>query len=244
MFNLPFNITESPRLRRVGIAALALAILLLLFTGQKLYSQGEAVTEIGSGTYQFVGRIDQEGLDFTSYGYVYDIEGVAPQALFSDADAVNASEATAHFTYYATAELTARAVITDSARAIFPLDSVGEITYYYQDSPSASFDDPQSFMQGTAVTTATVRMQDILTVQAPNRGLAVGNGVFSVMSAQPFTFAGETVRFGRQGKSYRISTMGDAVRTDPLIPESSVLLAGDAASVPFWQSFLPVIDNN
>lgn len=241
MFNIPLNISKVRRLRWLAIAALGLAVLLLLVTGQELHSQGEAVTEIAADSYQFVGRIDQVGLDFTAYGYVYDIEGVAPEELFSDADAVNASEATARFTYYATAELTARAVITDSERAIFPLDSVGEITYYYQASPSASFDDPQSFSQGTPVTSATIRMQDILTVQAPNRGLAVGNGELSVSSAEPFTFGAETVRFGQPGKSYRISTMGDAIRTDPVTPESSVLLAGDAASTTFWQRFLPAI---
>lgn len=242
MFSFPMNIAQSRRLLWVGIAALAVIVLLLVFTGQELYSQGESVSEIGSGSYQFVGRIDQEGINFTAYGYVYDIEGVAPEELFSDSDAVNASESTAHFTYYATAELTSRAVITDTNRAIFPLNSVGEITYYYQDSPSASFSDPQSFIQGTAVTTATIRMQDVLTVQAPNRGLAIGTGELSVSSTEPFTFGEDLVRFARPGKSYRISTMGDAIRTDPVTPESSVLLAGDAASAPFWQNFLPVID--
>lgn len=243
MFNVPWNITQYRRLLWVGIAALGLTILLLVVTGQELHSQGDSVTEIGSGSYQFVGRIDQEGLNFTAYGYVYDVEGVDPEELFSGSTALNASESTAHFTYYATAELTSRAVITDTDRSMFPLNSVGEITYYYQDPPSASFDDPQSFIQGTAVTTATIRMQDILTVQGPDRGLAVGNGELSVSSVEPFTFGGETVRFGRPGKSYRISTMGDAVRTDPDIPRSSVLLAGDAASTPFWQNFLPVVED-
>lgn len=243
MSNLPWNTNSSRRLLWVAIAALGALALLLAVTGQELYSQGEQVTEIGSSSYQFVGRIDQEGLDFTAYGYLYDIDGVAPADLFSDSDAVNGSESTAHFTYYATAEMTSRAVITDTDRAIFPLNSVGEITYYYNDSPSASFADPQSFTQGTAVTTATIRMQDILTVMAPNRGLAVGNGELSVSSADSFMFDGEMVQLGRVNKSYRIATTGDAIRTDPVTPESSVLLAGDASSTPFWQSFLPVMDN-
>lgn len=242
MFNIPFGVTRFRRLLWIGIAALGLPLLLLIGTGRELHSQGNTVTEIASDSFQFVGRIDQDGVDFVAYGYVYDIEGIDPQELFSDSDPINSSEETAHFTYYASAQLTSRAVLTDSVRAIFTLDSVGDITYYYQDSPAASFDDPQSFAQGTAVTTATVRLQDVLTVQAPNRGLAAGNGEISVSSAEPFTFGTETVRFGRQGRSYRVSTLGDAVRTDPDIPQSSVLLAGDAASFTFWQNFLPITE--
>lgn len=228
------------RLFWVGLIVLA-PILLLLATGQELHSQENEVTEISADNFQFAGRIDQDGLDFTGYGFIYDIEGIAPQELFSDSDAINGSEETAHFTYYATANLTSRAVVTDTERGIFALDSVGEITYYYQHSPSADFDDPDSFTEGTAVTTATISLQDILTVQAPNRGLAMSQGEITVLTAETFTFGADTVRFGRPDKTYRVSTTGDAVRTDPLIPQSSVLLAGDAAHIPFWQSFLPVI---
>ncbi|HSM54952.1 MAG TPA: hypothetical protein VK879_02255 [Candidatus Sulfomarinibacteraceae bacterium] len=242
MFNVPFGITRYRRLLWVGIAALALPLLLLIGAGQELHSQEGSVTEISSDSYQFAGRIDQDGFDFAAYGYIYDIEGVAPAELFSDSNPLFTSETTAHFTYYASAELTSRAVMTDTDRAIFALDSVGEIVYYYQESPSASFDDPQSFAQGTPVMTATIRLQDILTVTGPDRGLAVGNGKLSVLSAEPFTFGGETVRFGRPGKSYQISTQGDAVRTDAQIPQSSVLLAGDAISVTWWQNFLPIVE--
>ena len=235
-----FGKTRHRSVLVAAIVALGALALLLAITGGELYSQDEPVTEIAADSYQFVGRIDQNGPEFTAYGYVYNMDGVAPTDLFSDGDPINSSEATAHFTYYASADLTSRGVITDATRAIFALDSVGEIVFYYHETPSASFEDPGSFMQGTAVTTATARLQDILTVQAPNRGLANGNGEFSVLSADAFTFDGNTVRLGRPGKSYRVSTLGDAVRTDPNIPQSSVLLAGDAIHIPFWEQFLPV----
>lgn len=228
------------RIRRmfwVSVVTFGLLVLLSAATAQELRSQGTTVTEIGSGMYQFVGRIDQYGTQFTAYGYVYDIQGVSPDQLFSYPS--NPSETTAHFTYFATAMLSSRAVLTDAVRSIFALDSVGEITYHYQSSPSASFDDPQSFANGTAVTTATLQLQDILTVQGPNRGLANGSGEFAVLAADPFTFGSETVRFGHAGKVYRVSTFGDAVRTDSLIPQSSVLLAGNAVDLAMWQTFLP-----
>jgi hypothetical protein len=216
----------------LGIITLGLLVLLSGATARQLHSQGKSVTEIGSGTYQFVGRIDQVGTQFTAYGYLYDIEGLSPNQLFSDPS--NPSETTAYFTYYATATLSSHAVLGDAVRAIFALDSVGEITYYYQSTPAASFDDPQSFAYGTAVTKATMQLQNILTVQGPSRGLANGSGELTVLSADRFTFGGENVRLGHSGKVYRVSTFGDAVRTDPNIPVSSVLLAGDAVEYTSW----------
>jgi hypothetical protein len=227
------------RLLWVGIAVLGLLILLAAATAQPLSSQGYSLAEIGLDDYQFVGRIDQDGTEFIGYGYLYDVQGIPPTELFSNP--LNVSEATAHLTYYATATLSARAVITDAVRAIFALDSVGEVTYYYQSYPSASFDNPQSFAYGTAVTTAAVRFQDILSVQAPNRGRSVGNGEFAVTTAEAFSLGGEMVRFGRVGRVYQVSTLGDAVRTDPVIPQSSVLLAGNAVHSGFLQTFLPYL---
>jgi hypothetical protein len=246
MLNANASIIRIRRFFWVGIVALGLLVLLLAATGKQLSSQGNTAREIGvgapgMGAYQFAGRIDQDGFEFTGYGYLYDVQGLAPNELF--ADPLNTSETTARFTYYATATLTSRAIVTDPVRGIFALDSVGQITFYYQSTPSASFDDPQSFAEGTPIATASVRFQDILSVQAPNRGIAVGNGEFSVLTAEPFTFGEETVRFGRPGIVYRISTFGDGVRTDPLIPQSSVLLAGNAVDSGFRQTFLPTVAN-
>jgi hypothetical protein len=131
--------------------------------------------------------------------------------------------------------------VTDAVRSIFALDSVGEITYYYQETPSASFDYPQSFASGTAVTSSSLHFQDVLSVQGPNHGLAVGNGEFTVLKAEPFTLGGESVRFGLAGKTYQVSTWGDAIRSDAIIPESSVLLAGSAVAPGGQQVYLPYV---
>lgn len=227
-----FNNTLKRQPFWVGIITLGVLVLLSAATARQLQSQGNSVTEVGSGNYQFVGRIDQVGTQFTGYGYLYDIQGLPPNELFTDP--LDPSETTAHFTYYATATLSSRAVLADAVRALFALDSVGEITFYYQSTPDASFDDPESFASGTAITTAEVQLQDILTVTAPNRGLANGSGEFKVVTAAQFEFGGDAVRFGRPGKTYRVSTFGDAVRTDASIPESSVLLAGDAFDSSAW----------
>ncbi len=246
MVQARLNIVRFRKYFLVVAVALGLLVMLLTVTAQQLSSQGNGAKEVGVGApglgaYQFAGRIDQDGLQFAGYGYLYDVQGLTPQQLFSDP--LNSSETTAHFTYYATAALSSRAVITDAVRSIFALNSTGEITFYYQDTPAGSFDDPQSFKKGTPITTASVRLQDILNVQGPNRGIAVSNGEFTVSAATPFTLGADTVRFGRSGIVYQISTFGEGLRTDPFIPQSSVLLAGNAVNSGFQQTFLPNLAN-
>ena len=232
-----FSRIRITRLLWVVLVAVGLLGVLSAATAQPLSSQGYTASEIGLDAYQFVGRIDQDGATFTGYGYLYDIQGANPGALFTNP--LNPAPSTAYITYYATATLSSRAVITDAVRAIFALNSVGNITFYYQATPSASLDDPQSFANGTAVTTASMHFQDILSVQGPSRGLSEGKGEFTVLTAEPFTLGGKTVLFGRPGRVHHISTLGDAVRTDAQIPQSSVLLAGNAVHWGFLQSFLP-----
>ncbi len=239
MSNAYSTFNRSRRLFWVVAVALGLLITLLMATGQQLYSHGDTTREIGADAYNYVGRIDQDGVNFVGYGYLYDMQGLAPNELFSNP--YNPSETTAYFTYYATATLSSRAVVTDPVRAIFALDSVGEITFYYQSYPSASFENPESFANGTPIANASVHFQDILSVQGPNRGISVGNGEFAVLTSAPFTFGEETLRFGHPGLVHQVSTFGDALRTDPIIPQSSVLLAGNAIRSSFPHTFLPSI---
>jgi hypothetical protein len=246
MSDTPSKWVRMHRLVWASLIMFGVMLLLLTSTGEPLRSQAEVVQEIGVGqpglgAYQFVGRIDQDGFEFTGYGYLYDIQGLTPTELFSNP--ANASETTARFTYYATATLTSRAIVTDTVRGIFALDSVGTITYYHQATPSASFADPESFANGIPIATASIRFQDILSVQSPNRGIAVGKGEFSVSTTTPFTFGGESVRFGREGLTYQIATFGDGLRTNAQIPQSSVLLAGSAVNSGFRQTFLPLVSN-
>ena len=246
MLNIRIGMVDFRRLVGVGVLALALLALLLAATGWQLSSQDNGAREVGVGVpgtsgYRFAGRIDQEGAAFTGYGYLYDVQGLNPNELF--ADPINTSETTAHFTYYATATLTARAVVTDAVRGIFALDSVGLITFYYHLTPTASFDDPLSFAAGTPIATASLRFQDILNVQSPNRGVAEGHGEFATQTAEPFTFGNETLRFGQVGLVHRVSTFGEGLRTNPVIPRSSVLLAGDAVNTGFRQTFMPTVSN-
>lgn len=246
MFTKVMGTPHFRKLILVGFVGFGLLALLLTATGLTLRSQGETAREIGVGErgtnlYQFAGQIEQDGFEFTGFGYIYDVQGMDPSELFDDP--INTSEKTARITYHATATLTSRAIVTDATRGVFALDSAGIITFYYQETPSASFDDPDSFANGIPIATATLRMQDILNVQSPNRGVAVGHGDFTITSVESFTFGEETVRFGRPGAVQRISTFGEGLRTDPITPRSTVLLAGNAVDTGFRQTFLPNVTN-
>lgn len=246
MLSQMFGATNLRKLILVGFVGLGLFALLLTATGSPLQSQGETTREIGVGVpgtnlYQFAGQIDQDGFAFTGFGYLYDVQGMEPSELFDNP--ANTSAATARLTYYATATLTSRAIVTDAVRGVFALASEGNITFYYQETPSASFDNPESFANGIPIATATVSFQDILNVQSPNRGVATGNGEFTITDAEPFTLGEETVRFSRPGVVQRITTFGEGLRTDPVTPRSTVLLAGSAVDTGFRQTFLPAVTN-
>jgi hypothetical protein len=234
-----------------GAAALLLALLLVASSSGHTHALGRVATapaaastvEVGTGLpglnlYEFVGRVDQAGVAFTGYGYLSYVKGMDNSQIFSNP--LNPSEGTAHFTYYATATLTSRAVIS----SIFAIDSVGPITFYYQPTPSAAFDNPASFAAGTPIATGVIRYQSILNVQAPNQGISDGIGEFVQATAGPFSIGGTTYQFGQAGMVERMTTFGQGTRLDALLPKSFVVLSGNAVDTGQRQLQLPYVSKD
>jgi hypothetical protein len=232
----------------IGGATALLMVMLLATACSQTVPPGRVITApaapasitVGTGLpgvnlYEFVGRVDQNGFAFTGYGYVSYLRGLNNDQIFSNP--LSPSEGTAHFTYYATATLTSRAVIS----SVFALDSAGPITFYYQATPSADFNNPQSFAAGTPIATGVIRYQNILSVQAPNQGVSTGIGEFVQETAYPFTLGGGTYQFGQPGLVERMTTFGEATRLDALIPKSFVVLAGNAVDTGQRQVKLPYV---
>ena len=63
-----------------------------------------AVGKGGQTAYEFVGQVDQQGGSFTYYGYVTYVRGLEDPELFT-IPGVDQSEATARFTFYASAQM-------------------------------------------------------------------------------------------------------------------------------------------
>jgi hypothetical protein len=201
------------------------------FRLQEKYPNG-VVSQAGAGevgistaqtAWEYVGQNDQNGGDFAGYGYLTHINGIPDDSLFTTNDPTAHSEATAHFTYYTTAKLTARSIIS----SVFVLNASGTFNIYYNASPHGDFNNPSSFNSGTQVSTSTLRFQDILNVQGPNKGLETGMGELTQSEANPFTLDSTQYRFGRPGLISRLYSTGEGIRTDPTLPKSVVFGAGN-----------------
>jgi hypothetical protein len=239
-----------------AIVSLLLALTVLVASGQPAAAAGpvEVGAAIGGvNAVEFVGRVDQNGGSFVSYGYLTHISGLTDTLLFSGTlPFVN--ETNAHFTFYTTATLTSRYVITGAFPAISPsltssvfvIDAIGQTVYYYTSTPGGTFADPTSFAAGIPIVTATVRSQNVLNVQSPGKGLGTNFSEFTQAGVSPFTLDGITYQLGQVGLMERLFSTGEGINTDPLTPKSFTVLSGNAivTGVPGQQNFMPLVLRN
>ena len=238
MSNRQWNPIRSPKFYLSVIVPVLLLVLLIFTVGWQLGPGSAQTTEVGAASpglnlYEFVGRVDQVGGDFTGYGYLSYIRGLDNNQLFTNP--LQPGEATARFTFFTTITLTSRAVIS----SVFAIDSAGATTFYFNPAAGASFHDPQSFTKGSKIVTADVRYQNVLNVQAPNLGIATGVGELVQHSAAAFTLGGQSYQLGHTGMIQRIATTGEGTRTDAVKPVSFVVLSGNAVDTGQRQTFLP-----
>ena len=241
-------------MKRYVIVSMVFALVAFVLSAFVIIGQAASATtatEVGSAiggvnAVEYIGRIDQDGSNFVSYGYLTHISGLADSQLFSGTIPF-VNESNAYFTFYTTANLTARNVITGSFtsgnNSIFMLDAVGTTVYYYNATPSATFALSDSFKTGVPVMTATVRSQNILNVQSPARGIGTNFSEFTQTGASPFTLNGQPYQIGRVGILERLFSTGEGANTDPITPKSVTLVAGNAVvtGVPGQQNFMPLV---
>ncbi len=184
------------------------------------------VPPAGENALEVVGRIDQTALTFNSYGYLTYINGIPDGMMFSDPNPLNHNEATAHFTFASTANLTARSVL----ETIFVLNATGNTTIYYNGTPKASFKDPKSFAAGTTIASGPERWQSIVNVQAPDTGITTGVGQLTVNTTNPFKIGSQDYVLGKPKQLFRFTYMGEGKRTDKAAPNSTLIVAGYATT--------------
>lgn len=224
------------------IVTLLLALSLLV-TNFGSAPASAAPPQVGTGlpvqnALEVIGRINQNGPNFTGFGYFTYIRDLNSSQLFTNPAA--ASESTARFTFYATATMTGRAILSDT----FVINSQGNITFYYNPSPGArSFSNPSSFTTGTPIATGSMRFHDTLLVQATNRGIAAGVAEVIQQTATPFSLGGNNYTLGAPNMFYRFTTLGNATRTNPDPPVSFVIFSGHAVTGG-QSSYLPLINRS
>lgn len=209
----------SRRAALAGIPAAALA------PGARALAQPgtpAALPTPGTNAFEFVGVIQQLGLDFTLTGYVTHIAGVDRALLFDGADPLARSEATARVLMSGSATGTARSILEN----LFVVNGEGTIGFYLG-GPGASFADPAAFSAGTQVAGTTVSVQDVVNVQAPQQGLVNGNGTMTVDSTSAFTLGDSPVTFSAPGTQYRLWFTGQGTLRDPATLDAFLLIAGN-----------------
>jgi hypothetical protein len=194
-----------------------------------------ALPPAGQVSFSYVGRIEQNGVIADDFGYLTSIAGLDEAALFTGSDPLSRSEATARFTYFATARLTMRSVNGN----LFATSGTAETTLYLNQQGGARFDQPTSFKRGMAVATWTSRWHDIVNVQQPNRGIARAESDETQRSAHVFTLGGRQYVLGRAGLLSRLSFTGEGSRTEPAAPHATIVYAGEDTLLQ--QGALPAI---
>jgi hypothetical protein len=180
------------------------------------------VGAVGQHSFEFIGKIDQNGGDFTAYGYLTAVRGLQDSLLFTDA--TTHTEATARFTFSAPGKLLARSVLG----TLFVLSTTGTLTIYASGAGGATFSNPGSFQHGSVVATFSAHLQSIVNVQAPNQGILTIMGETAQQTARPFTLGGGTYRMGRTGLQAQMNGVGQGTRLEPTAPRASFNFAGAA----------------
>ena len=177
---------------------------------------------IAEPAFEFVGRIDQRGGDFTIYGYVTHAAGLNQAELFANDDPAERTEGFARVTFHGQAFLTARSILDN----LFSVSSDGEIRFDAPDTPAASFTDPDSFAAGTEFAIAGIRIRTVVNVQAPQSGIASGTGWFLLTTATPVTIAGQELVLEGVDVPHLVSLTGQGTLEDPTEPRSFIVMSG------------------
>ena len=181
-----------------------------------------AETQPGTTAAEFRARFAQTGPTgehFTAYGYLTAADGATDGDLFLGA---SLTDTTALLTAYAEGELVRRTV----DQSVHSLDIEGTLTIYQRAAPGASFADPASFTEGTAVATFAITLQDIVTVFATGKGLPTLTGDIRQTQSGKLSDGGGP-NFGHVGARSRLFATGIGTLLNPATFNSILEMAGN-----------------
>lgn len=183
-----------------------------------------AVSHVGTSAVEFRARIQQSaGESFLSFGYLTKVAGLALSDLFAGTP----SDTTALFTAYATGHLVART----SDQSVHALDIAGTLEVRQRKTPGASFGSPGSFRTGRLVATYRLRLQDVLTVFAPAKGLPTLAGDMRQTASRGLAAPLSGRTFGADGRRLRMAATGIGTLTNPVALDAELEIAGSWTSV-------------
>jgi hypothetical protein len=205
---------------RVALAALLVALMPAAAATQAPTVLG--MSRGGDSALEYIGIIQQTGPQFAAIGYLTHVKGLLPTQLFTGP----VSEATAKFTFSATAGITNHAQVGSTVSIGAP----GQLSIYFNPAGGATFSDPTSFTQGTLVAVISLRFFNVLSVIAPDLGVSSGSAHGWQGAVQSFVLDGQTYRIGGQGFTHDLKLFGKGVRTVPAPPASTTEFAASSVT--------------
>ncbi|MEA2525033.1 MAG: hypothetical protein QOF73_2260 [Thermomicrobiales bacterium] len=182
----------------------------------------------GGNALEYIGKLDQRGTDLTIYGYLTHIAGLDAPELFTDADPTNWNEGTARFTFFGSAQITSRTTIEEQVIAI---TAEGSFRFFLNSNGGGSFETPESFLSGSQIAEANVRVHNVLSVYDKAKGIANGDASLVWTSDEPFAINGEPFQLGQVDGRHRLTYSGLGTLQEPDEPRSTTLLAGNSVSI-------------
>lgn len=147
---------------------------------------------------ELVGQVINDGASSFQFGYLSYINGIDTATIFSGTPQ---DEKTALFSFDNVT--TTRRVIANGPMRI--LDRDGTSTIYFNPVPDGDFVNPDSFREGTAVLTASLRHQVIVDTITQS---FTATFVLTVTSNEAFSLGDESFRLGKVGQTLRLTFIG------------------------------------
>jgi hypothetical protein len=200
--------------RRIN-ASVICAGLLLPSAGLRADPGGPSNPRIG---YEVVGQVlNPSPQQSSQYGYLNFIRGI--DRITTSAGAV-VSETTALFTF--STDTTTEQVINSGPMRLVDRTGTGSI---YLGSGNSDFANPDTFKQGTAIQSYTLRHQVVIDTST---GYFTTTFEITITSAKAFQIDGKTYRLGHPGDVYRLNVSGKLTTQSP--PSAYIAGAADVAS--------------
>jgi hypothetical protein len=133
------------------------------------------------------------------YGYVSYVKGLEASAITGPGGTLSERSALLTFYNHTTVD---RVINNGPMRAI---DRRGETTFYLNTTPAGDFSHPETFRQGVAVMTATLRHQVVIDTLT---GTFTAHYDCTIARNEPFTINGATYRLGKPGQHFEVTFFG------------------------------------
>lgn len=194
-----------------AVTLLVGSVILVLPISASSQVLNKLTTPAGGIAFEVVGQVTNfppagPGQPATSqqYGYLSLINGLQASQIFSTVDPTLQNESTAHFTFFTDA-ITERVISNGRLRIV---NRTGTTTIYFNQTPSGTFANRDTFRSGIPVMAMNYRQHVILDVGEAVPGLA-GTGTFTVMNllavtgAEVFEIGGERYQLGKPADQFR-----------------------------------------